>query len=174
MCPARCDMSSKWPNEARVQVSNLLNCVIMCDVDLSFYDVNDLAMMASDFLDQFRKGGMPDSIHRRVLDTAHQTNNLEKLKGLVTRFEAAIQAHDAEVAAAQVALSAHQSLAMETVDGMHASYGNTFFRHYKRQPQRNQRQNQREFATRGGARGESLIKLSRPHKKDLRQNQEAV
>ncbi len=78
-------MSSKWPNEARVQVSNLLNCVIMCDVtvDFSFYDVDDLAMMASDLLDQFRKRGMPDSIHRRVLDTAHpsQTNNLEKLKG---------------------------------------------------------------------------------------------
>ncbi len=66
-------MYSKWPNEARVQVSNLLNCVIMCDVEFSFYDVDDLAMMASDLLDQFCKRGMLDSIHRRVLDTAHQT-----------------------------------------------------------------------------------------------------
>ncbi len=97
-------MSSKWPNEARVQVSNLLNCTIMCDGETAFYDVDDLAMTACALLDQFRKRGMPDTIHKRVLDTAHQTNNLEKLKGLVARFEAAIQIHDAEVAAAQAAL----------------------------------------------------------------------
>ncbi len=53
-------MSSKWPNEARVQVSNLLNCTIMCDGEMAFYDVDDLAMTASDLLDQFRKRGMPD------------------------------------------------------------------------------------------------------------------
>ncbi len=92
----------------------------MCE--FSFYDVDDLAMMASDHLDQFRKRGKPDSVHRTVLDTAHQTNNLEKLKSLVARFEAAIRIHDAEVAAVQAALSAHESLAMEHVDGMHASF----------------------------------------------------
>ncbi len=106
-------MSSKQPSEARVQVSNLLNCTIMCDVNVSFFDADDLAMLASDLLDQFRKRGMPDSIFRRFLDTAHETNNLEKLKGLVARFEAAIKTHDAEVAAAQAALSAHESLAKE-------------------------------------------------------------
>jgi hypothetical protein len=49
-------MFSKQPSEARVQVSNLLNsvnCAIMCDVDFSFYDVDDLAMLAHDLLDQF-------------------------------------------------------------------------------------------------------------------------
>jgi hypothetical protein len=53
-------MSSKWPSEARVQVSNLLNCAIMCDVDFSFFDVDELAMMASDLLDQFCDRGMND------------------------------------------------------------------------------------------------------------------
>ena len=95
-------MYSKQPSEARVQVSNLLNCAIMCDVDFSFYDADELALLASDLLDQFRKRGMPDSVQ-------HQTNNLEKLKGLVARFDAAIQTHDAEVAAAQAALSAHDA-----------------------------------------------------------------
>ena len=52
-------MSSKWPNEARVQVSNLLNRVVMYALELSFYDVDDLALKANDLLDQFRKKGMP-------------------------------------------------------------------------------------------------------------------
>ena len=97
-------MYSKQPSEARVQVSNLLNCAIMCDVEFSFYDVDDLALLASDLLDQFRDRGMNETIQRRVLDTAHQTNNLEKLRGLVAKFTASIEAHDAEVAAAQAAL----------------------------------------------------------------------
>ena len=69
-------MSSKQPSEARVQVSNLLNCAIMCDFDFSFYDADELALLGSDLLDQFRDRAMPDTIHRRVLDTAHETNNL--------------------------------------------------------------------------------------------------
>ncbi len=115
-------MSSKWPNEARVQVSNLLNRIIMCDLELSFYGVDDLAMKASDLLDQFRKRGMPDSIQRKVLDKTYEANDLAKLRELVARFEAVIQTHDADVAAAQAALSAHASLAMEHVDGIHASF----------------------------------------------------
>ncbi len=71
-------MSSKWPSEARVQVSNLLNCAIMCDVDFSFYDVDYLAMMASELLDQFRDRGMHDTIHRKVLSNTYDANNLEK------------------------------------------------------------------------------------------------
>ena len=97
-------MSSKQPSEARVQVSNLLNCAIMCDFDFSFYDADELALLACDLLDKFRKRGMHDAIQRRVLNTAHETNNLEKLRGLVAKFKAAIKAHDAEVAAAQAAL----------------------------------------------------------------------
>ena len=106
-------MYSKQPSEARVQVSNLLNCAIMCDVEFSFYDVDDLALLASDLLDQFRDRGMNETIQRRVLDTAHQTNNLEKLRGLVAKFKASIEAHDAKVAKAQAALAAHESQAME-------------------------------------------------------------
>ena len=45
-------MYSKQPSEARVQVSNLLNCAIMCDVEFSLYDVDDLALLASDLLDK--------------------------------------------------------------------------------------------------------------------------
>ena len=67
-------------------------------------DIDGVALSASDLLDQFRDRAMPDTIHRRVLDTAHETNNLEKLRGLVAKFKAAIEAHDAEVAAAQAAL----------------------------------------------------------------------
>jgi hypothetical protein len=111
-------MSGKWPSEARVQVSNLLNRVIMCDLDFSFYAVDDLALMASDLLDQFRKRGMPDAIQRKVLDKIYEPKDLAKIKDLVARFEAAIQTHDAEVATAQAALSAHASQA----DGMHAPF----------------------------------------------------
>ncbi len=93
-------MSSKWPNEARVQVSNLLNCVIMCDGEFSFYDVDDLALTACALLDQFRDKGMDDTIHRKVLNNTYDAKNLEKLKVLVKNFKAAIETHDAKVAAA--------------------------------------------------------------------------
>jgi hypothetical protein len=144
----------------------------MCDVDFSFFDVDDLAMMASDLLDQFRDRGMPDTIQRKVLNNTYDANNLEKLRELVAKFKAAIEAHDAKVAAAQAALSAHESLAIAHVDGMHASFSESpfstailFFRCYKRQPQRNRRQHKREctrIATRGGARGESLHDKIKP------------
>jgi hypothetical protein len=99
-------MSSKQPSEARVQVSNLLNCAIMCDVDFSFYDVDDLAMLAHwhDLLDQFGDRGMNDTIPRMVLKNTYDAKNLEKLRDLVAKFKAAIEAHDAKVAAAQAAL----------------------------------------------------------------------
>jgi hypothetical protein len=97
-------MYSKQPSEARVQVSNLLNCAIMCDVELSFYDVDDLAMLAHDLLDQFGDRGMNDTIPRMVLKNTYEANNLEKLRDLVAKFKAAIEAHDAKVAAAQAAL----------------------------------------------------------------------
>ena len=119
-------MYSKQPSEARVQVSNLLNCAIMCDVEFSFYDVDDLAMLAADLLDQFRDRGMNETIQRRVLDTAHQTNNLEKLRGLVAKFKASIEAHDAKVAKAQAALAAHESQAMEQCQE-HASFSASSF-----------------------------------------------
>ncbi len=70
-------------------------------------DIDDLAMSASDLLDQFRKRGMPNIIRRKVLEKTYDAINLEKLKGLVQKFEAAIQDHDAEVVAAQTALVEH-------------------------------------------------------------------
>jgi hypothetical protein len=63
-----------------------------------------------------------DAIQRRVVERTLEANNLKKLKDLVANFKAVIQAHDAKVADAQAALSAHESLAMESVDGMHASF----------------------------------------------------
>jgi hypothetical protein len=77
------------------------------DMYLDNVDIDDLAMSASDLLDQYRKRGMPYTIHRMVLEKSYATNNLEKLKGLVAKFEAAIQDHDAEVAAAHTALVDH-------------------------------------------------------------------
>jgi hypothetical protein len=97
-------MYSKQPSEARVQVSNLLNCAIMCDVQISFYDVDDLAMLANDLLDQFGDRGMNDTIPRMYLKNTYEARNLEKLRDLVAKFKAAIEAHDAKVAAAQAAL----------------------------------------------------------------------
>jgi hypothetical protein len=172
-------MPSQRPSEARVQVSNLLNCAIMCDVDFSFYDVDDLAMLASDLLDQFRDRGMPDTIQRGVLDTAHQTNNLEKLRDLVAKFKAAIEAHDAKVAAAQAALSTHESLAME-----HASFSESpFSTAIPPSGATNGNPNGTEGNTNansqasqpGAVPGASLctIKLSRPHNRDRRHLQAA-
>jgi hypothetical protein len=113
---------SKWPNEARVQVSNLLNCTIMYDGEMRFLDIDDLVMAACALLDQFRERGMHDAVQRRVVEKTFEANNLEKLKDLVANFKAAIQAHDAKVAAAHAALSAHESLTMDPVDDMHASF----------------------------------------------------
>ena len=144
-------MSSKQPSEARVQVSNLLNCAIMCDFDISFLDVDELAMLASDLLDKFRKRGMPDEIQRKVLAKTYDVNDLEKLRGLVAKFKAAIEAHDAKVAAAQAALSAHESLAMELASFSESPFSTAI--------PSNPRQHQREFAriaARGCAKGESL------------------
>ena len=70
-------------------------------------DINELAMSASELLDQYRKGGINDTIYRKVLNNTYEANNLEKLKVLVAKFEAAIQDHDAEVAAAHTALVDH-------------------------------------------------------------------
>ena len=52
----------------------------MCDIEFSFLDVDELVMMASDLLDQFRDRGMPDTIHRKVLEKTFDANNLEKLR----------------------------------------------------------------------------------------------
>ena len=116
---------SEWPNEVRVQVSNLLNCTIIYEGDVTaFLDIDDLAMVACALLDQFCERGIPDAIQRRVVSVENtlEANNQEKLKDLVTNFTAVIHAHDAKVAASQAALSAHESLAVEPVDGMHASF----------------------------------------------------
>jgi hypothetical protein len=38
---------------------------------------------------------MDDTIQRKILNNTYDAKNLEKLKGLVEKFEAAIQIHDA-------------------------------------------------------------------------------
>jgi hypothetical protein len=136
-------------------------------------------MAACTLLDQFRDRGMPDTIQRKILE---KTFDAEKLKDLVQNFKAAIQAHDAKVAAAQVAVSAHESLAMQPVDGMHASFsafpsfsteipssvateGNT------NGTERNTKANSQLGAVDLTSR--CTIKLSRSHNKDQRRYQEA-
>jgi hypothetical protein len=71
-------------------------------------------MAVSDLLDPFRDRGMNVAIQRTIVNRTLEANNLEKLKGLIAKFEPAIQAHDAKVAAAQATLSAHELLAMES------------------------------------------------------------
>jgi hypothetical protein len=101
-------MSCKWPDKPAckgVQISNLLSCTIMFDGETLFLDdINDLAAMAaSDLLDQFRDRGLNDAIPRTVVNRTLEACNMEKLKVLIVKFKAAIQAHDAKVAAAQAA-----------------------------------------------------------------------
>jgi hypothetical protein len=88
-------------------------------------DVDELAMSASELLNQYRKRGINDDIERRVLNNTHEARNLERLKGLVAKFEAAIQAHDAEVAAAHTALVTHAShdARMHEGPGTHETFG---------------------------------------------------
>jgi lysyl-tRNA synthetase class II len=88
----------------------------MFDGATSYLDIDDLAMAASDLLDQFRKRGMDDAIQRSVVKKTFKEENLEKLRELVAKFEAAIQDHDAEVAAAQAAL-----VEREIMNGIHNS-----------------------------------------------------
>ena len=73
------------------------------------FDIDELAMSASALLIQYRKRGINDDTERRVLNNAHDARNLERLRVLIAKFEATIQAHDAEVAAAHTALVAHAS-----------------------------------------------------------------
>ncbi len=77
-------------------------------------DINDLALEASDLLDQFRDRSMHDTIQRKDVDKTYDAHNLEKLKDLVAKFKEAIQAHDVKVRAAQAALGAR-----EFMDGIH-------------------------------------------------------
>jgi hypothetical protein len=44
----------------------------MCDFEFSFLDVDDLAMLANDLLDQFRDRGMNDTIPRKVLNNTYK------------------------------------------------------------------------------------------------------
>ncbi len=71
-------------------------------------DIDDLAMAATYLLDQFRKRGMDDSVQRSSAKKTFETDIMEKLKGLIAKFEVAIQAHDAEVAATNAALEARE------------------------------------------------------------------
>jgi hypothetical protein len=146
-------MSCKWPDEPackRVRISNLLTCTIMLDGNmyLDNVDIDDLATSASDLLDQYRKRGM--TIQRKVLNNTYDAKNLEKLKGLLVKFEAAIQDHDAELAAAQAALVEHECMhgdhdTQETFQvsssSAHASSSSVFnfFRCYRRHSRQRQR-----------------------------------
>lgn len=96
--------STDEPACKRVRVSNLLNCPVMIDGAPPYIDIDELA--ASDLLDQFRKRGMDDAIQRIIIKRTLDAENVGKLKRLIARFKAKIQAHHADVAAAQAALAA--------------------------------------------------------------------
>jgi hypothetical protein len=71
-------------------------------------DIDDLAMAATDLLNQYRKKGMDDQVQRSIVKKTFEADNLEKLEGLIAKFEAAIQVHDANLAAAHAALEASE------------------------------------------------------------------
>jgi hypothetical protein len=103
-------LPDKLPSERRVQVSNLLNCVVMYHGEPLFLDIDDLAMQASALLDQFRSRGIGDLLQRVLVTRALKQNNRDRIIELVATFKAVIQDHDekfqadvANVAAAQVA-----------------------------------------------------------------------
>ena len=60
-------------------------------------------MEACGRLDQFRKRGMDDSLQRSIVKKAFGPENVERLKGLVAKFEGAIQTLDADLVAAVTA-----------------------------------------------------------------------
>jgi hypothetical protein len=125
-------MSCKWPNEPackRVRLSNLLNGVIIFDgTTPPVVDIDDLVMATIDLLDQYRKRGMDDSVERSIVKQTFEADNIEKLKGLIAKFEAAIQAHDAEVAAARAALGAPEFADMDHMDAPFSSF--PIFHHF--------------------------------------------
>jgi hypothetical protein len=92
----------------------------MLDGATLFPDIDDLAMTASDLLDHFRKRGMGDLVQRTVVNRTLEANNLEKLKGLIAKFEATIQDQHAEVAAARLVLEDQELLA--SLAGMHEPF----------------------------------------------------
>ena len=107
---------ARLPSERRVQVSNLLNCVIMYNGD--FLDIDDLAMQACALLDTFRSRGLVDSLQRALVTRALEQNNRDRVVQLLAAIKAVIKEHDdkvqadaADLAAAQVALLAHASAA---------------------------------------------------------------
>ncbi len=86
-------------------------------------DIDDLAMAATDLLDLFRERGMDDSVQRKLVGRALDSESVEKLKGLIAKFEAAIQAHDAKVAAAQAALEVREFMDhLDHMDALFASF----------------------------------------------------
>jgi hypothetical protein len=175
-------MSCKWPNEhayQRVRVSSLLNCVLMLDgYTPPIVDIDDLAMEATDLLDQFRKRGMEDSVQRKLVGKALDLESVEKLKGLIAKFETAIQAHNAEVAAAHAALEAQEFAALDHMDASFSSFpsfstempssgatkGNT------EETEGNTDANSQLGAVDVTSR--CTIRISRPHRKELRHHQD--
>jgi hypothetical protein len=62
--------------------------------------LDELMHAAYDCLQQFRARGMPDTVERSVLDkafTESTQSNSPRLRALISRFEKAIQAHDARL-----------------------------------------------------------------------------
>ena len=69
------------------------------------FDVDDLAMAATDLLDQFRDRGIEDSVQRKLVGLIRiMWKGSTPVNGLIAKFGAAIKAHDAKVADAQKAL----------------------------------------------------------------------
>ena len=53
-------------------------------------DIDDLAMAARHLLEQFRKRGLDDVIQRKLVGSALDAENVEKLNSLIAKFEAAM------------------------------------------------------------------------------------
>jgi hypothetical protein len=103
--------------------------------------------------------GMNDAIQRTVINRTLEINRLEKLKGLIAKFEAAIQAHDAKVAAAQAALEERERFA--SLECMHESFASPCLTEMTS-----------SGATEGNTEGSCTITISHTLRKELSHHQE--
>ena len=184
---------ARLPSERRVQVSNLLNCVVMYQGDL--LDIDDLAMQACALLDQYRSRGISDSLQRNLVNRALDQNHRDRIIELLAAFKAVIKEHDekvqaddANLAAAQVALLAHASAASRHVSLAQAPMHDASFPASPTQSSfstpsssaTDHNTNRTEGNTNANSQlgavdmtGRCTIRLSRPRRKEQRQHQEA-
>ncbi len=104
-------MSNAWSEPAcckrqRISISSLTDTSYEGHEAVPPRSLDELTDAACDCLEQYRERSMQDKLERTLVDKAVQQDNSSRLQALVARFEKAIQAHDARLAASTAALAA--------------------------------------------------------------------